>query len=126
MTTLAVALFDRRRHLDAERERALLIGLHCADANEVPHDLSAAFVADREHHRIFVCTATDGTTDGASHAQWRGRQLRTRPAVDSYWPNDLAAVASTAARGATVAPARCVVQKRHFNRSWADRSNRQL
>src|SRR6185437_70004 len=78
-------LFPARIHFDAERERALLAGLHRANADESPRDLLAAFVADDQHHRIFPRAAVGGVAEAAFHFQRRQRsgrrQVTGRPAV---------------------------------------------
>src|SRR6185437_1243342 len=77
--------FPARIHFDAERERALLAGLHRADADESPRDFVAAFVADHQHHRIFPRATVSRIAEAAFHLQRRQcggrREITGRPAV---------------------------------------------
>src|SRR5690348_14779046 len=79
------ALAAGRVHLDAHRERALFTGLHRADADQAPRDFLAAFVADRQHHRIFPRAGVGRIPEAAFDAQRRQRggrrQITGRAAV---------------------------------------------
>src|SRR5690348_4807755 len=75
------AALAARVHLDAERKRTLFAGLHRADADQAPRDFLAAFVADRQHHRVFPRAAVGRIAETALDAQRRQRGRRSEIAA---------------------------------------------
>src|SRR5690242_10941929 len=80
-TTLAGPLALGRNRLGRQRERALLVGVHHADSDQLARDFLPAVVADGDDDRVFPRVAVGGMANAALDAQRRDRRRRRGVAV---------------------------------------------